>query len=152
MNYILDTNILILLVKSRIFAEFFDENYFSNTDNTFFYTHITLGEIDSISKQNQWGQKRLILLKNLLKGFNLVKSTSIDVVQNYGTIDAYSQGKLKNNPLPIGMSARNMGKNDLWIAASAIVLKATLLTTDKDFDHLSPNFINIDLIDISTFY
>lgn len=50
------------------------------------------------------------------------------------------------------MSARNMGKNDLWIAASAIVLKATLLTTDKDFDHLSPSFINIDLIDISTFY
>lgn len=152
MNYILDTNILILLVKSKTFSEFFDQNYFSNSANTFFYTHITLGELDSISKQNQWGEKRLILLKNLLKGFNLVKSTSIDIVQNYGTIDAYSQGKLKNNPLPIGMSARNMGKNDLWIAASAIVLKATLLTTDKDFDHLSPSFINIDLIDISTFY
>ncbi len=152
MNYILDTNILILLVKSKIFSEFFDQNYFSNSANNFFYTHITLGELDSISKQNQWGEKRLILLKNLLKGFNLVKSTSIDIVQNYGTIDAYSQGKLKNKPLPIGMSARNMGKNDLWIAASAIVLKATLLTTDKDFDHLSPSFINIDLIDISTFY
>jgi predicted nucleic acid-binding protein len=152
MNYILDTNILILLVKSRKFSALFDQNYFSNPVNNFFYTHSSLGELDSISKQNQWGEKRLILLKNLLKGFNLVKSTSIDIVQNYGTIDAYSQGKLKNKPLPIGMSARNMGKNDLWIAASAIVLKATLLTTDKDFDHLSPSFINIDLIDISTFY
>jgi predicted nucleic acid-binding protein len=152
MNYILDTNILILLVKSKEFSEFFDEKYFSNSDNTFFYTHITLGELDSISKQNQWGQRRLILLKNLLKGFSLVKSTSIDIVQSYGTIDAYSQGRLKDFPLPIGMSARNMGKNDLWIAASAVVLKATLLTTDKDFEHLSPHFINIDLIDISLFY
>lgn len=83
MNYILDTNILILLVKSKTFSEFFDKSYFSNSANTFFYTHITLGELDSISKQNQWGEKRLILLKNLLKGFNLVKSTSIDIVQNY---------------------------------------------------------------------
>jgi predicted nucleic acid-binding protein len=150
-NYILDTNILILLVKSKEFSDFFDTKYFSNSDNTFFYTHITLGELDSISKQNQWGEKRLILLKNLLRGFSLVKSSSIDIVQSYGTIDAYSQGKLKNKPLPIGISARNMGKNDLWIAASAIVLNATLLTTDKDFDHLTPHFMNIDWIDISLY-
>jgi hypothetical protein len=70
MNYILDTNILILLVKSKEFSEFFDTKYFSDSDNTFFYTHITLGELDSISKQNQWGEKRLILLKNLLRGFS----------------------------------------------------------------------------------
>lgn len=29
-----------------------------------------------------------------------------------------------------------MGKNDLWIAATAYVTGATLLTTDADFDHL----------------
>ena len=31
------------------------------------------------------------------------------------------------------MTARNMGKNDVWIAATAYVLRATLVTTDKDF-------------------
>jgi hypothetical protein len=30
------------------------------------------------------------------------------LIRNYGTIDAYSQGKLKDKPLPTGMSARNM--------------------------------------------
>jgi predicted nucleic acid-binding protein len=69
----------------------------------------------------------------------------------YGKIDAYSQGKLKDISLPQGMSARNMGKNDLWIAAVAYVLEATLITTDKDFEHLSPALINLDYIDIQTF-
>ena len=50
------------------------------------------------------------------------------------------------------MSARNMGKNDLWIAASAMELKATLLTTDKDFDHLHTQLINVEVIDIALFY
>ncbi len=36
-----------------------------------------------------------------------------------------------------------MGKNDLWIAATANATGATLLTTDSDFDHLSPNFIDL---------
>ncbi len=31
-----------------------------------------------------------------------------------------------------------MGKNDLWIAATASVTGVTLMTTDGDFDHLHP--------------
>jgi len=36
-----------------------------------------------------------------------------------------------------------MGKNDLWIAATASVLEATLLTTDFDFDHLKGVFLEV---------
>jgi tRNA(fMet)-specific endonuclease VapC len=36
-----------------------------------------------------------------------------------------------------------MGKNDLWIAASAHVLGATLITTDNDFTHLDSIFIKL---------
>jgi len=39
-----------------------------------------------------------------------------------------------------------MGKNDLWIAATAYVIQATLTTTDKDFDHLNKTFINLDWV------
>jgi predicted nuclease of predicted toxin-antitoxin system len=31
-----------------------------------------------------------------------------------------------------------MGKNDLWIAATAVAAQAVLLTTDKDFAFLIP--------------
>jgi len=40
-----------------------------------------------------------------------------------------------------------MGKNDLWIAATAHVTGATLLTADADFDHLNGAFLNRVLID-----
>jgi tRNA(fMet)-specific endonuclease VapC len=49
------------------------------------------------------------------------------------------------------MSARNMGKNDLWIAATTAALGATLITTDQDFDHLLPAFFAIDWVDIQQF-
>lgn len=40
-----------------------------------------------------------------------------------------------------------MGKNDLWIAATASVTGATLLTTDGDFDHLESAFLTRVWID-----
>jgi len=40
-----------------------------------------------------------------------------------------------------------MGKNDLWIAATAHVVDATILTTDKDFDHLASEFLKCQRID-----
>ncbi len=43
---------------------------------------------------------------------------------------------MRGQPLPVGMTARNMGKNDLWIAATAWYLDLLLHTADNDFDHL----------------
>ncbi len=54
-----------------------------------------------------------------------------------------------NHPtLPSTFSPRNMGKNDLWIASAATVLKATLLTTDKDFDHLDKAFLDLQRLEV----
>lgn len=41
-----------------------------------------------------------------------------------------------------------MGKNDLWIAATASVLKTKLLTTDMDFDHLDGVFLDLERVKI----
>ncbi len=49
MNYILDTNILILLAKSKSFSYFFREKYIQDSENRFSYTHISLGELSSIT-------------------------------------------------------------------------------------------------------
>jgi predicted nucleic acid-binding protein len=49
------------------------------------------------------------------------------------------------------MSARNMGKNDLWIAATALATKATLITTDKDFDHLQNIYFPVDFLTADDF-
>lgn len=41
-----------------------------------------------------------------------------------------------------------MTKNDLWIAATASILNLTLITTDLDFNHLSPIFLKLETLDI----
>ena len=44
-----------------------------------------------------------------------------------------------------------MGKNDIWIAATASTFNLTLVTTDKDFDHLKGDYINLEQINIEDF-
>lgn len=151
MKYLLDTNIIILLIKNKQFGKYFETEFQLKYPDDLYYTHISLGEVDSIVKQNKWGQQKLTHLSNILQGFGLLEATDVQTIQNYGTIDAFSQGKLQNQALPQGMSARNMGKNDLWIAAMAMTLQATLITTDKDFHHLDTNFFKVHWIDIELF-
>ncbi len=45
--------------------------------------------------------------------------------------------------MPLGASAITMGKNDLWMAATAKVADAKLLTIDSDFDYLYDKFIQV---------
>lgn len=44
---------------------------------------------------------------------------------------------------------KSIGKNDLWIAATAKVLEAFLITTDKDFEPLRSE-LNLILLDPKT--
>jgi len=107
---------------------------------------VTLGEIKSIAVRNNWGQKRITAVERFLKQCVVADINSLDVIEKYGEIDGYSQGKLKHKPLK--NTSRNMGKNDLWIAATASVTNATLLTTDKDFTHLNGVYLNLSLISL----
>jgi tRNA(fMet)-specific endonuclease VapC len=61
--------------------------------------------------------------------FNTISIETFDL-SSYALIDTYSRN--------MGI---NMGKNDLWIAAAAHTTGATLVTTDRDFDHLHTKFI-----------
>ena len=80
-------------------------------------------------------------LNYIFENIILIDINAEDILTRYAEIEAYSQGKLSDKAL--GSSARNMGKNDLWIAATASVVNATLLTTDADFDHLNGVFLNL---------
>lgn len=77
----------------------------------------------------------------------MVDINNEQIIRRYAEIDAYSQCKDPTKPNPPEMSPRNMGKNDIWISATASVLNATLLTTDHDFDHLHKVFLTVAYID-----
>lgn len=110
---------------------------------------VSEGELESLTIQRKWGTRKRDLLTEVLKEYVVYPIKVREVIDRYAEIDAYSQNKLPSNPL--GMSARNMGKNDLWIAATASVTGATLITTDKDFTHLDSSYLTLQWIDIAAF-
>ena len=106
-----------------------------------FLSAVSIGELRSIAIQNNWGEPRKQQLEAFFKKFIITDINNNPVLDRYADIDAFSQNKLVGKPLQL--SARNMGKNDLWIAATASVLGAKLLTTDTDFDHLDLVFLDL---------
>lgn len=98
---------------------------------------IVAGELEAFALKADWGYQKVSVMRAILERFGIIDITE-RLLPSYARIDAYSQGKLEMEPLPTGMSARNMGKNDLWIAATALFFELELHTTDKDFDHLAP--------------
>ncbi|MFN4256156.1 MAG: PIN domain-containing protein [Saprospiraceae bacterium] len=105
---------------------------------------VTVGEIRSFAGNASWGADKLLKLEELLAELQVVDLQPGPISDRYAEIDIFSQGNLPGNPL--GQSARNMGKNDLWIAATASLLGAKLLTTDADFDHLNGVFLDLERI------
>ena len=81
------------------------------------------------------------LLVDALETHLTIGINTESIIKRYAEIDAYSQGNLTDRPL--ATSARNMGKNDLWIAATASVYEARLLTLDKDFAHLNGVYLEV---------
>ena len=106
---------------------------------------VTVAELKSFVLQRDYGEKKIGALEKLLKKFRIIDINIEEILARYAEIDAYSQGKLKGKKGTF--SARNMGKNDLFIAATSSVYGLVLITTDKDFDHLSPEFISLKYVD-----
>ncbi|MCU0391470.1 MAG: PIN domain-containing protein [Thermoflexibacter sp.] len=147
MIYLLDTNILLLYLREKDRASFIDLHYQPLQEPHIpLISVVSVGEIKSIALQNNWGESKRKNLTQFLKQFIITDIKVETIIERYAEIDAFSQGKLNN--MPLNDSARNMAKNDLWIAATASVLKATLLTTDKDFNHLHNKFLELAYIDI----
>jgi tRNA(fMet)-specific endonuclease VapC len=145
MRFIFDTNIIIHFVRESPLKQLVEHDLtpFSK-ENEAWISAVVLGEIRSIAMQNKWGAKRLEKLNTYLSEF-IVLDLNIEALHHrYAEIDAFSQGK--HPTLTSNFSARNMGKNDLWIAATASLLQATLLTTDSDFNHIDGVFLDVGKI------
>jgi len=142
MNYALDTNIVLVYLRDEQFKANIETQYavFSEGSNPIISV-VTIGEIRSIALQNNWGAKRIAYVEQFLKEFIVIDVRYNDLLNAYAEIDAFSQGKLAQKPL--GTSSRNMGKNDLWIAATAHIMNARLITMDKDFQHLDGEYFDL---------
>lgn len=147
MNYLLDTNIVLTYIRNSNKSKKIEMDLgLFQGENNLFISVVSIGELKSLAIQNNWGIKKTNTLLELLSQFLITDINVETIIEKYAQIDAFSQGKHKKFLLE--GSARNMGKNDLWIAATASVLELELITTDKDFNHLKKNFIKLYLVKI----
>lgn len=147
MRYLLDTSIVLVYLRNGKTRTYLDQEYdLFGPKNLPIVSVVTLGEIESLSLRNNWGEKRLKFVNQFFQKCIIADINAKDVIQMYGEIDAFSQGKLSKKALE--MTARNMGKNDLWIAATAAITNSKLITLDKDFAHLHDRYLDLVQIDL----
>ena len=143
-NFILDTNILMAYLKANpLFKKVSEDNNLNDEDAFIMISAISKGELLSIAMQNGWGERKVSALNKLLNEIVIIDVAGNDdnLLNAYAEIDAFS---LQRHPTKkLKGSAKPMGKNDMWIAATAFATNATLLTADGKFMHLDKEFINI---------
>ncbi len=110
---------------------------------------VTKAELLTFALMAGWQTSKMIFLQKFLSGITYVDINHSDdqLINNYKLIDGYSKNKTTDpNGNFKGGSHITMGKNDLWIAATAKTLNTTLITSDGDFDHLHPSIVKIKKI------
>ena len=140
-RYLPDTNILINLVRENALTAYIRQRYsLYMAEPIPLYSVVSAGELRAFAaRQENWVEHHFTQMEYILETFECVWIDTPKLVMAYAAIDAYS---LNNG--------RVMGKNDLWIAATANVFGAHLLTTDQDFAHLDPLFLTHTYIDPKT--
>jgi tRNA(fMet)-specific endonuclease VapC len=136
-GYLLDTNIVLALMRSNPLGRFIETTYGLRAAlNRSLISVATVGEMLSLARQFDWGKTKVTDLEALLNQLVWIDINHPQILDAYGELDHECR--------KVG---RPMGKNDVWIAASALVSGATLLTTDIDFDHLHGTWIDRIWID-----
>ena len=149
-RYLLDTGMLLGFVREAPWAirarEIFD---LGDSETMVFTSIICRGELLALAEKNGWGKTKRLRLEQVLEGFPTVDISKKDVLSAYALIDAWTHGTPVSAPAqtPPPKPAVPITQNDLWIAATAHETNATLLSTDKDFDHLNRVWIRFAYVD-----
>lgn len=129
MDLVFDTNILLAYVRNTayILDPIEDELILSGTETqALIISAVSRGELLALGLYRGWISETMEKAQLVMGRFLQVGLDTADMFEAYAKADAFSR--------PLG---RKMGKNDLWIAATAMVTNSVLVTTDDDFDHLA---------------
>jgi predicted nucleic acid-binding protein len=146
-SYLLDTGVLLGYVRGAPYAGYVDKKFApSRPPNVATISVTSIGELYSFALRRNWGPQKQMALSALLRSIPSTPVRQPSILQKFAEIDAFNHRQHPTLPPP--SSGHTMGDNDIWVAATASVLNATLLTTDHDF-HLHNIFLKVIYIDQS---
>ncbi len=133
---ILDTNILVHYVRDdRTWARIRMDYQLLVVEPTPLISLVTAGELRSLARQRGWGQDKRDRMEFALGYFKIVPVDTPEQIAIYAELDNFCLER-----------GRVMGKNDLWIAATAALTDARLLTSDADFELLDGVYLSLEWV------
>lgn len=112
---------------------------------------MSIAEVVAVAERRGWGEQKMQRLQDVFNEVPTVTYNERRVAYTYADLSNWTQGaassRIVNEPSP--KPARKMQENDLWIAATAHCLGATLVTEDKDFCHLKDIWFSLLYVDQS---
>ncbi len=133
---LLDTSLVIELIRGKALGVAIAKRYGLDHDiPSPFISVVTLGELRSFSRQLGWGTEKRARLDALVRDLVVVDIGAPTIIDAFADISTL-----------LRTQGRVVGDNDRWIAATAKVLGARLLTFDKDFSPLIPSEIAGDVL------
>lgn len=138
--YLLDTSVLLALVRGKELGKFILHTYALETPSVrSVISIVTHGEIWALAERNAWQTGKRAALKKMLDNLVTIDLNAGDIVNAYIEVDKLNRA--------FTSGARQLSDNDMWIAATAKAANAVLLTTDKDFLHLHPQFLSVQYVE-----
>lgn len=141
MNLLFDTNIILFIIRDKSSSKALLK-LINPEEKSLFISIVSVAELYSIAFQNRWNSMQLEKLEAFLNGIQIVMVDDF-LTETYMQIDSFSQRKHPDFQTYSFTTPRNMGKNDVWIAATASLLEMKLITSDMDFNHLANHFITL---------
>lgn len=134
---VLDTCVLIHLIRGNDLGRKIDAHFgLTRGKATALISAVTLGEGRSLALQWGWGTDKVQRMEKLFRELIVMEVNLTPVLERYALLDMHSRDR-----------GRKMGKNDLWIVATAAATSSTLVSTDRDFDHIDPAIVSHVWID-----
>lgn len=147
--FLLDTSMLLGIITDTPWAQRTRSERNLDDPRTVVTTSVVChGEIMAISERRKWSDKKREKLVKLLYEVPASGINRQPILNAYARINVWTHGgSVVDQPAPPPKPAVSMTDNDLWIAATAHVTDATLLSTDRDFEHLHSVWIDFIYVD-----
>ncbi len=140
--YVLDTNVLVHYARASKVGQAIEAHFqFLARPASFrpLVSVVSVGEIRSLAAQWTWGPAKLQKLDDFLQKIVQLGIDADQTLRACADIDTHC---VRN-----GLA---LDDNDTWIAAVTRAAGACLITTDKDFDPLSPRWLRRVYVDPKT--